>query len=387
MCRLINSIRPASKANVGPLGSLSGKVVHVQYRMDAKGNPNMASVIEPICVVTAADDNYSLPLAATVRSALDSAAWNDRIELYVIDGGISVASREKLQASWNDRRLKIHWITPDLSILDGMGASGHVTRMTYARLLVPRLLPNTLDRVIYLDSDLLVRRKLRHLWQEPVDDVACRACQDPAAPWLDSKRMLPNYSTCSSRLASPRPIPNFHELKLDGSAAYFNAGVLVINLRYWREHSIAERAIECLHVNRDQVLWWDQYALNVVLHRRWRPLDIRWNQGAHIFRYETASLSPFDGRTYARLCRQPWIVHFSSHLKPWHRGDNHPYRLEFFRALDRTAWRCWRPAGDFPTLAEQAGEVYRNYRGWYKQHIRPAEHRLKELVGLRKRAA
>jgi lipopolysaccharide biosynthesis glycosyltransferase len=265
--------------------------------------------------------------------------------------------------------------------------SGHASRTNYARLLLAHWLPKTLDRVLYLDSDLLIRRPLRHLWNEDVSLVACRACQDPAAPWMDCGKILLNYDRCKPHLAATNPVPNFRELNIDPAAPYFNSGVLLINLRYWREHSIAERAVECLHANRDHVQWWDQYALNIVLHSCWRPLDIRWNQGAHIYRYPTASESPFDVATYARLCREPWIVHFSSHLKPWHRGDNHAYRQEFFRTLDRTAWRGWRPAGDFPTLAERAALAYRNYRGWYKQHIRPGEHKLKELIGIRKRAA
>ena len=348
---------------------------------------SMGSTREPIAVVTAADENYALPLAVTVRSTIRSLSRADRLDLYVIDGGISDASRHRLQSSWLDSRVQIHWLTPDLSPLSGLAVSGHASRTNYARLMLPHWLPARLNRVLYLDSDLLIKRPLRHLWNEDVSNVACRACQDPAAPWMDCSTMLRNYSRCAPRLAAEHPVPNFRALNIHGSAAYFNSGVMLVNLRYWREHSIAERSIECLHRNRDHVLWWDQYALNVVLYRSWQPLDIRWNQGAHIYRYPCALESPFDDATFGRLCRHPWIVHFSSHLKPWHPGDNHPYRLEFFRLLDQTSWRSWRPAGDFPSLAEQTRLAYQGYRSWYKQRVRPLEHKLKHLVGLRNRAA
>ena len=142
-----------------------------------------------------------------------------------------------------------------------------------------------------------------------------------------------------------------------------------------------------MHANREHVLWWDQYALNVVLYRRWRPLDIRWNQGAHIYRYPTHVDSPLDEHSYRQLRQQPWIVHFSSHRKPWHGGDRHPHRRRFFQMVDRTPWRGWRPAGDFPTIPQRIGNAYRQYRVWYRQHISPVEHKVKAALGRKKRAA
>ena len=78
----------------------------------------MSSPLEPISVVTAADDNYAMPLAATVASLLHSLQKEERLDLYVIDGGISADSHYKLWKGWNDPRLNVHWLEPDLSLLD-----------------------------------------------------------------------------------------------------------------------------------------------------------------------------------------------------------------------------------------------------------------------------
>ena len=83
-------------------------------------------------------------------------------------------------------------------------------------------------------------------------------------------------------------------------------------------------------------------ALNVVLAGKWKPLDIRWNQGSHVFRYRGWKRSPFDRRTYEQLRRDPFIVHFTTSFKPWLLLCRHPLRGEFFRYLDRTAWAGWR---------------------------------------------
>src|SRR5438034_4183522 len=110
----------------------------------------MAQDDNRIAAVTAADDHYVLPLAVTVRSARDSLEKNASLDLYIIDGGIAPQSRQRLERSWRDTRLRVIWLQPDLSVLDGLSVSHHVNRMTYARLLLPNVLPADLDRVLYL---------------------------------------------------------------------------------------------------------------------------------------------------------------------------------------------------------------------------------------------
>jgi lipopolysaccharide biosynthesis glycosyltransferase len=83
--------------------------------------------------------------------------------------------------------------------------------------------------------------------------------------------------------------------------------------------------------------------LNVVLADRWGRLDVRWNQGWHVFNYPTWEQSPFDRHSFEQLRDDPFIVHFTTRLKPWRPLCQHPFRAEFFQYLDRTAWAGWRP--------------------------------------------
>jgi lipopolysaccharide biosynthesis glycosyltransferase len=342
-----------------------------------------SSSTQRIAVVTAADDNYVLPLAVTIRSALDSLGSSQGLDLYVIDGGIRPENKVRLGQSWEDPRLRLRWLAPDLSAIDRLAVSGHVTRMTYARLLLPHVLPGELDRVIYLDADLLVLRDLAALWREQVADLACRAAPDPACPWLDAARMLPNYEHCRPYLAATHPVPNFQQLGLDPTAAYFNAGVLLVNLEFWRVNSVASRALDCLQANREHVQWWDQYALNVVLHQQWAPLDVRWNQGAHIYRYPRPEACPLDEALAAALKRDPWIVHFTSPRKPWHFECDHPFQSRFLRTVDRTAWHGWRPETPYHNLVEWLEYQYDRYRQWRRRR----RHQRQRQQALAKRRA
>ena len=295
-------------------------------------------------VVLAADDSFAMPLAVTVRSALDNLASDRKLHLYIMDGGIKNATKERLLRSWPAGRYSIEWLTVNATALAGLPTSGHINLVSYYRILIARVLPANLQRVIYLDADLIVRTDLARLWDHDLTGRWCLAAQDCSAPYMDSANALKNFQECGSHLGSVQPVPNFRDLGLKPDAAYFNAGVLLIDLAAWRTADLSNQSLECLEQHRQHVLWWDQYALNVVLAGRWGMLDARWNQGAHAFKYPTWEQSPFDRDTYEQLRNDPYIVHFTTRAKPWMPLCQHPFRTEFFEYLSRTDWVGWRPS-------------------------------------------
>ena len=295
-------------------------------------------------VVLAADDNFAMALAVTVRSALDNLSADRKLRLYVLDGGIKEATKEKLLQSWPRGRFDVEWIRVDTTALAGLPISGHVNLVAYYRILIPRVLPAVVDRVIYLDSDMIVLADLARLWDCELSGRWCLAAQDCAAPYLDASQALDNFPRCGRHLGSTQPVPNFRELGLQADAAYFNSGVMLIDLSSWRDADLPKQLVACLERHHRHVRWWDQYALNVVLADRWGQLDIRWNQGSQIFKYPSWRQSPFDRQTFEQLRSDPYIVHFTTRSKPWDPLCRHPLRGAFFEYLDRTAWAGWRPS-------------------------------------------
>lgn len=300
---------------------------------------------DPI-VVLAADENFAMPLAATIRSALDHLAADRKLRIFVLNGGLSDSTRTRLEQSWPQGRYHITWVTVDpaklrdLPIPDGT----HYNLTTYYRILTPWILPEHIKRIIHLDSDMLVCADLGRLWDESLAGNSCLAVQDIGSPFIDSEVALPNYDRCGRHLVSARPVSNYRELRLNPLAPYFNGGLLVFDTSAWRTADIPSRLLNCLLDNRRYVRWVDQYALNVVLCDRWRQLDPRWNQAARIFSYPSWSLSPFDRETFEQVRDDPFIIHFTTGDKPWLATCIHPLRKRFFEYMDRTAWAGWRPA-------------------------------------------
>lgn len=297
-----------------------------------------------LSLAAAVDEGYALPLAVMVRSVLDQAPKDSALHIFILDGGLSESTRSKLDHSWRDSRLRATWLHPDLSSTSDLAVSNHISRATYLRLLLDTVLPDHVKRLLYLDADVLVRRDLHILWQEPLNGNIVLAAQDAGAPVLDAASTLPNFERCKKFLVSGLPVPNYRDFPLEPGRKYFNAGVMLIDMQAWRAQQIGERCLELLREQRDKAQWWDQYAMNVVLDGCWGELDPRWNQGARIYAYPSSEQSPFDEDTFCKLRDDPWIVHFSAHIKPWHYHSDHRYTAEFRAKLRHTAWSTWRPS-------------------------------------------
>jgi lipopolysaccharide biosynthesis glycosyltransferase len=336
-----------------------------------RANNRIAGDHDPI-VVLAADDYFAMPLATTVRSALDNLAADARLRIFVLDGGIKERTKHRLLRSWPEGRYDVDWIRVDASVLAGSPVSGHVNLVSYYRILIPRLLPTDVRRVIYLDSDLLICADLAQLWAHDATGRLCLAVQDCSAPYIDSSQALANHQRCSPYVGCIQPIPNFRELGLDPRAEYFNAGVLLIDLAAWRDADLSAQLLGCLAQNKKHVRWWDQYAMNVVLAGRWGPLDPRWNQGSHIFRYPTWQQSPYDQLSYERQRNDPFIVHFTTRHKPWRASCRHPLRQKFFDCMERTDWAGWRlpRLGLFLEAIKNQERRFRHGRRWLRDRAR-----------------
>ncbi len=202
------------------------------------------STADPI-VLCASDDNYVKPLAVTLHSAATSLKNGNHLHVVLMDGGISEASWTGLRETLVDLPITVHVLRPNRQEVSDLGISHHITHTAYFRLLAARLLPDSIDKVIYLDSDVLVKDDLTELWSLDVGDHYCLAAVDIACPFVDAyqaQAKRKQFKKSIPHLAAISPIPNWRQLNLDPSAHYFNSGVMVLNLARWRDEAIDQEA-------------------------------------------------------------------------------------------------------------------------------------------------
>lgn len=356
---------------------------HAQRNHAPSKQPNS----EPITVVSASDDNYAMPLAVTIRSVIDYLSRDRQLHVCILDGGLTNRSKQRLLQSWRSANVTVRWLEPPIAQITDLKTENHLNLVTYLRLFMPQLLPQTLNRAIFLDADLLVQKDLSELWDTELGDAPIAAVNDYFTPYLNTREAIGRPSICDRHPDKCHPVPNYRELGLKGTAGYFNAGVMVVNLAKWREMNVLQQAMDLVRRHHEHVRYCDQYALNVLFSEKWKPLDPRWNQNSNLWAWRGSDDGAFDPDLFQVLRNKPWIVHFTWIRKPWHYGSTHPATRKFFKAVDRTDWRGWRPAAPPRTLNERVGDAYKQYRSWYRQSISPVMRSIKIAVGLKKRAA
>jgi len=169
----------------------------------------------------------------------------------------------------------------------------YLSLASYYRLFFAQLVPQSLQKLLYIDVDTLVVGDLRELYQADLQGHVIGAVKEGEMP--------------------PRP-----ELGISNMDDYFNAGVLLIDLPKWREQDITKRASYlAVHYPEKVREYADQDALNMVFCGDWQRLSSRFNlMKAYI---------PHDlpKREFVRFLADKILIHYNGPLKPWHRaGDN-----------------------------------------------------------------
>lgn len=284
----------------------------------------------------AADEAYALPLSVVVGSALDHLSPNAGLDLFVLDGGLRADTRRRLEAAWSARGARVEWMQPAGLSLDDVKLGGHISVVTYFRILLPHVLPERVTRAIYLDCDVLVLGDLAELWAVPLDGRPAAAVQDAAAPYVDTFTAFPDLAARSAHILRACPVENYRELGLPPELPYCNAGTLLMDVAAWRAEGIPQRILECLTRQRRFVRFWDQYGINVVLAGRLALLAPRWNVSCYLA--QGWEHTPFSAEAHARCLSDPGAVHFLGPDKPWHLGSRLRWADAYRDALARTPW-------------------------------------------------
>ena len=245
------------------------------------------------------DDDFAPFLATCVHSIKSHSC--ESLRIHVI-GALSLEIKNKLRSVESDK-VQLNFID-NVPSFDKLSVSHrYATRLnqvTYWRFALADLLPGV-SKVLYLDADILVLSELKPLWDMAIDDVY-------AAVVKDHSLMSQNYQD---------------ELD-EGIKAYFNAGMMLINLDLWRSDNIKQQLIQTFEMRS----YWefnDQDVLNIVLNENVRYIDDRYNSQTY---------TVLNG-----LVDKPVIVHFTGQEKPWHASSFHPYTNDFRAHLNATLFK------------------------------------------------
>lgn len=273
-----------------------------------------------IHVALTIDSSYAMPAAAAIRSAIKHTPG--RMSFYIVDLGLKADDREKLKQLVSGSDV-VTLVFLSLSTEDCLAERG----ATWSKISMLKNIP--VERVLYLDADVLVRRNLRALWETDLKKKPIGAVVDVGHPMG-------------------------HAGVRRGS--YFNAGVLLLDLAKVR--STLPQLVQAAD-ERQSSRYKDQDALNAHFRDDWLSLDLKWNaQGLGTYAecaYPDRNALDLEGMKDAS------IVHFTGPVdptlpellnpfvqpctaKPWGYAGSpgHPFEEEWWAVLEETPWKGWR---------------------------------------------
>lgn len=207
--------------------------------------------------------------------------------------------KEKLKKYIN-MELKFFYISKDM--VEGLPLIQHFRLATYFRVLSPMILKD-LNKLLYLDADMIIDGNIRKLWEINIDNYVLAAVREEAVGDLDKRLNIPtNYK-------------------------YFNAGTVLLNLKKIREEKIFEKVLSYLKENSSEMLYLDQDALNALIYKEWLEIDEKWNY------HNTFVLKRFE-KLENVLLDEPIIIHYTGPLKPWHSESKHVLKYLYSKYED-----------------------------------------------------
>lgn len=245
------------------------------------------------------------------------------IDVYLLNGGINDLECAKFKQ-----------ICPKIHVIDirNFGERSSAFRdasgfqpIVYARLLLAEYLPENIDTVLYLDSDIIIDGSLDNLAKIRLTDNQYVAAVPEVYMPLRTMRASIGYE------------------KQD---IYYNAGVLLVNLKQWRLERLGEHFIGFLQEHNGSLPFNDQDIINACCKGHIYTLDPTYNMNPNLpffplwfvkrhFRwFQMIQLKDH----YIEMLHSPIIIHFMGDERPWIIGNRNYYKEKWIKYEEKSMW-------------------------------------------------
>lgn len=273
------------------------------------------------------NEGYVPYACVTIKSIMDNANADDEIVIHVVSDYLSNDSLEFLK-QWN---VVFHIINDD-SIFDGIDSSVWSVYTLY-RLFLPKYLETDIHKVLYLDCDVIVNDNLNELFEMDMRDRAIAGCIDP--------------QTYSEEV--------FARLNYGVEKKYICAGVLLMNLDYWRENDLTDKVVEYMKSNPDKIAFLEQDALNFLCSENKIILPAEYGVQCSFLRDNRFLVEHID--SIESIVDNPKIVHYAGYA-PWVYCKNKSLHSHLW-------WKTYKSLKAYPIVKIDYGKSIIKYFGRY----------------------
>lgn len=276
-------------------------------------------------VVYASNDAYARHLAVSMYSLLDRNQVAEQIRIFVLSVELSQENQDKLAqiAKSFDREISFLPMGDVKEQFPYEVDTGGFDISAMGRLFVGSVLPQEVERVLYLDCDTVILASLKRLWETDLKGRVMGAVMEPTI-----------YPEVKESIGLKELDP------------YFNSGVLLIDLDRWRREGIEKRLVEFFGSLGGKTFACDQDTLNGALKGQIKVLSPRYNffTNYRYFHYkdlvrQSPAYQVISRDVFTRAKKHPAILHYAGDERPWKAGNLGHYRKAYEQYLAMTPWK------------------------------------------------
>lgn len=278
--------------------------------MDKKEEKIVENKEREVPIFFAVDDGYIPFLAVSLQSLIDNSSKENNYVIRILYTSISEENKNKIK-KYEKENISIEFVDFNKhveGIKEKLFTRDYYSKTTYYRLFIPTLYPQY-DKILYLDSDIVLLSDVADLYNEDLGDNLVGGAPDDVIQTIEVFR---NYAEQVVGVADYKN--------------YFNAGILLMNLDQLRKFNFQEKLIYSLGQIKFSVAQ-DQDYLNRLCKGRVKILNKAWNR---------MPVAVAQGNPEAKG-ENLKLIHYNLAFKPWYFDDT-PYQEHFWKYANKTEY-------------------------------------------------
>ena len=264
---------------------------------------------------------YCMPYCVMLTSLIHNTPGIDLV-LHVMEGP-GLTSEDKnaiIKTVGNNNKVLFYELGDMLESLIAKLPTDRKDRITsvYSKLFVDQILPSSIDKVLWLDGDMIVRHSIVDLWNTDITD----------------------YPIAYVRDVGNNNVEFYNRLGYSYNDGYFNTGVILYNLKYWRQNNVNKDIMNVLEYDSNRISILDQDVLSLVFHKKKKVLPFKYNfQTWFLLKNKFIQISiPDYGEDIMKASVDPVIYHYIGSDKPWMYICDQPGIKEWESYQNMTVW-------------------------------------------------
>lgn len=247
-------------------------------------------------ILVTLDENY-VPYLNVMLSSLKESNKDEFFQIYLLHTNMNESALDKTRRILGDSG-RINMIRADEKMLDSAPTTSRYPKEIYYRIFAAKYLPKGLDRVLYLDPDIIVNGSLKKLYSLDMGDSYFAAASHTESTVMHKVNEL--------------------RLDMDEESPYINSGVMLMNLEKLREEQDTSEVFDFIERRKKFLVLPDQDIISSLYGSRIIPLDtFRYNMTERLYMLH----SPFEKKLNLDWVRENSVViHYCGRNKPWKSG-------------------------------------------------------------------